>query len=544
MQVILPNDTTLASIPGIPSGVIGSWAARGLTTTTANAAKFPSALTPNIYTDFAPRIGVAYRITDKWVARGGYGMYYWPMPLAQLLQSARSNAPLNLRFVNNISNQNGTAFNHALTSVPTASDMVGGATVDPTAIQSISKTSQSFLAMDVNNWNDNRMQEWTVTVERELMRNTILKLSYVGNHGSNLQQHWDVNSPMARYNYQAATGNLAPTNADLRRINPNWNLTGSYGVLQHNGFSNSNSAQIDIQRRFSNGLAFQWFYVYTHAMTTNDTGGYSYGPASISSNTTSGLNGGSATSVPENIEILGNPKSTPEQRLRLAYTNSSQVPPHRVTWNGIWELPFGRGKKIGGNSNWATNAVIGGWQIAFIGSWNGGYWMGVPSTEFISKNPSLSGDQRLTMNIFGRNQKLWFAGDFDPTAATNVDAAKLTALVPVDRGQRAIHPIGPNFDNRLPQTLANGTVVLTPITDLVSWNARNFMLGPGGWNQDLSLFKYFRFSERIKLRFSADFFNALNHPNDYVPNATTGLIDMSRQLNPPRIIQLGARLEW
>ena len=120
MQVILPNDTALTSIPGIPSGVISSWAARGLTTTTANAAHFPSALTPNVYSDFAPRIGFAYRISEKWVARGGYGMYYWPMPLAQLLQSARSNAPLNLRFVNELSNQNGTSFNYALTHVPAA----------------------------------------------------------------------------------------------------------------------------------------------------------------------------------------------------------------------------------------------------------------------------------------------------------------------------------------------------------------------------------------------------------------------------------------
>ena len=45
-------------------------------------------------------------------------MYYWPMPLAQLLQSARSNAPLNLRFENQITNQNGTSFNYALTHVP------------------------------------------------------------------------------------------------------------------------------------------------------------------------------------------------------------------------------------------------------------------------------------------------------------------------------------------------------------------------------------------------------------------------------------------
>ena len=88
--------------------------------------------------------------------------YYWPMPLSQLLQASRSNAPLNLRFENQISNQNGTSFNYALTRVPVPKDIVGGATVDPTAIQSISETSQAFLAMDVNNWNDNKMQEWTV----------------------------------------------------------------------------------------------------------------------------------------------------------------------------------------------------------------------------------------------------------------------------------------------------------------------------------------------------------------------------------------------
>ena len=139
--------------------------------------------------------------------------------------------------MNNISNQNGTFFNYALTRAPIAQDFVGVATVDPNSIQSISANSQQFQAMDVNSWKDNKMQEWTVTVERELMRNTILKLSYVGSHGSNLQQHWDVNAPIARYNYQAATGNLAPTNADLRRINPNWNMTGSFGALQHNGFS-------------------------------------------------------------------------------------------------------------------------------------------------------------------------------------------------------------------------------------------------------------------------------------------------------------------
>ena len=271
---------------------------------------------------------------------------------------------------------------------------------------------------------------------------------------------------------------------------------------------------------------------------------FSSGSANINANTTSGLTVALRRPYPRTLRFSGTRTPAPEQRLRLAYTNSSQVPPHRITWNGIWELPFGRGKKIGGNSNWGTNALIGGWQIAFIGSWNGGYWMGVPSTEFIAKNPSFKQRSaaeheylrpkpetlvRRRLRSHRRHQR----------RCREVDR-------PGSRGSRSAgNPSNrTGFDNRLPQTLANGTVVLTPITDLVSWNARNFMIGPGGWNQDLSLFKYFQFAERVRLRFSADFFNALNHPNDYIPNATTGLIDMSRQLNPPRIIQIGARLEW
>ncbi len=194
MQVVLPDRTKITDIPGIPSGVIDSWTARGLTTVSANDIGFPGALTPNVYSNFGPRIGVAYRISDTWVFRGGYGAYYWPMPLAQLLQSARSNPPLNLRFENSISNKNGASFNYDLTHVPADEDKIGIATVDPTSTQSIPSSSRSFLAMDVNNWKDDKMQEWTFTLEHALPKDMLVKVSYVGNRGSNLQQHWETNS--------------------------------------------------------------------------------------------------------------------------------------------------------------------------------------------------------------------------------------------------------------------------------------------------------------------------------------------------------------
>ena len=89
--VITPHDTTIESMPNIPSGVLASWKARGLSWVTADQAHFPGPLMQDSWKDFGPRLAVAYKLSDKWVLRGGYGMYYWPMPLSQILQASRTN---------------------------------------------------------------------------------------------------------------------------------------------------------------------------------------------------------------------------------------------------------------------------------------------------------------------------------------------------------------------------------------------------------------------------------------------------------------------
>ena len=548
MQVIFPQTTTFNTIPGIPSAVIDSWTQRGLTSVAANTtANFPSLLTPRVWNDIAPHASIAYRLTDKWVLRGGYGTYFWPMPLSQLLQTMRINPPLNLRYQNDVDSLQGSNGVYSLTSVPSNSDMLGAsgsATVSPGGV---SRSAQPFLAMDVNNWSDNRMQEWTFTIEHELATNLLMKLSYTGNHGGNLQQNWSYNAPLSVYNYQQQNGVLAPTLSYLRQFNPNWNMTGANGVLRHNGYSNNNSIQAVLDKRLSQGLSFQFFYTFTRSLTTNDSGGFSFGGAggiNAVATGTGAQGGGTSGVVPAVNELLGAPNISDDDRLRLLYTNSSQVPPHRFTWSGIYQLPVGRGKKFLGNTNRGLDALVGGWQIAFIGTYASGYWMGNAATEYQFQNPTLSSDQRLTMNIFGQNQMLWFAGDFDPRQASNVDASALQALVPIDRGARSIHPLGSGFNNFIPQTLANGRTVTTRITDNLSWNARNYMRGPKSWNQDVTLFKYFNFTESVRLRMSGDFFNVFNHPLLNNPNATTGLINLSSQPNAPRIIQIGARLEF
>ncbi len=526
-QVVSPHNTAIDSLAGIPPGVLASWQARGLSWVTANSVSgFPGALVPSTWGDFGPRLAVAYQISNKWVVRAGYGIYYWPTPLSQILAASRTNPPLNLNFVNHLDTANGTFFNRALLIAPTAGDYLPNATVNVNGVQGISQTSQTMYIMDPHNWNDNRMQQWEFTLEHELMRNTSLRLSYIGNHGSNLEQRINFNSAQSQLNYEAQTGLAAQTNADLRRPNPNWSGTD----IAHVGHSNANSLQAEVQRRFSSGLAFQWFYTYNHTLTTSDESAFG--------------SGGGGSTVPLNSTILGNPNLSLSQRLGLVYANSALVPPQRISWNGIYELPFGKDKKFGSSVSRGGNALIGGWQLAFIGTWQGGNWSGVATNEYLFGNPALSSDQRLTMNIFGQPQQLYFRGDFSPTGATNVNLQQLEALVPVDRSQRVLRPLGADFSNRVPVTLANGQVRPTTVTDNLSWNSQNFYVGPSSWNQDVSVFKYFDIKERVRLRFTADIFNFFNHPVNNAPNKTTGLINLSQQANDPRIIQFSLRLEF
>jgi len=528
--VITPHDTSLNSIQGIPPGVLASWKARGLSWVTANSKSgFPGALIPQYWKDFGPRLSLAYQISNKFVLRAGYGMFYWPMPLSQILQGARINPPLNLRFQNSVADQNGAVPNYDLLNAPAASDTLPNATVNINGLAGISSTSQGIWVFDPHNWADNRMQQWTISLEYQLEKNTAFRLSYLGNHGSNLEQRVALNQPISAWNYQTQTGlQVQPggAGADARRADPNWNPT----MISHVGYSNSTSFQAQLQHRFSNGLSFQWFYVYSHILTTSDSGGFS--------------DGSDGALVVQNSDILGNPNLSLSQRLKLVYYNTGSVPPHLISWNGIYELPFGKGKRFGGNISKAVNELVGGWQVAFLGSWRSGFWMGVTGNDYLFGNPSLDPSQRLTMNIFGHNQLLYFAGDFSPTSATNVDLTKLESLVPVDRSQRILRPIGPGFNNKLPFTLANGQVVTTSITDNLSWNSHNFYVGPRSWGADATIFKYLAITEKTKLRLAGDFFNFLNHPNDLNPNATTGLINLSQQANDPRIIQLGARVEF
>jgi len=532
-EVVTPENTTLASLPGIPPSVLASFAQRGLTSTTADKAGLPSALIPSDNRDFGPRVGLAYRLTNKTSLRAGFGEYFWTFPLSQILQTSRTNPPLNLRYRNPLAGLDGTA-SYGLRTAPQPNFYVGRAAVDTNGTVLIANTAQSFMPWDFRDWRDDRAYQWNFTIEREILKNTALRLSYIGGRGANLEQRFNINTREAESNYEARTGLTVPAVRDLLRPNPNWN----FQAINKTGYSNSHSAQVQLERHYFAGLAFQVFYVFTRSLSTTDAGGSNFG-GSNDVNDTSGV-----AAVPTNSQILGEPNLSYDQRLRLIYANSTAIPPHHIRWNGIYDLPFGKGKRFASNASGLMNALVGGWQIASIGDWRSGTWQSVGPAEYLFGNPSLDADQRLVFTYNGREQRLYFSGDFDPTKASGIPLDALEKLVPVNRANRVLHPVGSAFDNRIPVRLADGTTRLTPITDTISWNSRAFFIGPRAWNVDASVFKNFRLRESLEMRATADFFNAFNHPNDANPNGVTGLQDLSVQTNDPRIIQFSLRLQW
>jgi Carboxypeptidase regulatory-like domain len=558
-QVITPGSHTISSLPGIPASVLQSWADRGLSYSTAAEYGYPKNLFSADNNNFGPRLGAAFKINDKTVIRGSYGVFFWPTPLSQILQTSRTNPPLNLRFENDYlgpgpygyaPDPNNPNFNYAMSSVPSADNFLPSATVNVNGIVQISPSAQSIFPYDGRNWQNDRMQNWNLTLERQLPYRSTLRVTYIGNHGNDLEQRVALNDRIPQITYALDTGTAPPSNKDLLRPNPQWNIP--YGYMSHTGISNSNSIQAQVEHEYHNGVVFQWYYVYDHGLTTTDAGGYSSGNNSggvggVNSGGTPGTTGGGGGTIPENSIILGQPNLSPAQLRNLVYYNMTSIPVQHYGWNGLVDLPFGKGKKFLSGSGGALNQLVGGWQIAFIGDWVSGYWQSV-NTGLIQKgSPSLKSNQRIKMNYNGDQQQLWFAGLVNPASASNVQGglSALTNLVGPN-GDKVVSRFGPDcsgaYSGSIAVTLSDNSCFNAPSSDFYNGASRGTILGPSAFTMDGSVFKNFNIKERVKLRFTADFFNVFNHPTNNNPNSTTGLIDLSTQANQPRLIQFSLRL--
>ncbi len=266
------------------------------------------------YKDFAPRFGIAYRLNDKTVFRGGFGISFSSFPDNQY---AWNNFPITQ---NNSFNPN-NSFGPAILPDGRVAQLSAGfpapllASIPSSGI--ITNAPDSVYNVINKHFREPYVESWNMSVQRALPFNLSLDVAYVANHG--------VAQP-AVYNLNASTvigGDVAsqPLNILFKRK--------SDTNLRYQGFSSSyNSLQVKVNRRFSNG-----FQLLT---------GYTYGKAEGFQSEDAGL------------RFYINPRRNWE---RLDFDRA-----HTFVVGYVYELPFGKGKRWM-SSNAVGSAVLGGWQL-------------------------------------------------------------------------------------------------------------------------------------------------------------------------------------
>lgn len=435
----------------------------------------PRTLISNDYNNFGPRLGFAYQLTSdgKTVIRGGYGLFYF-VDRGGISNQLAQNPPFSGQ--NSVTYQQGYRITlsgslpcqptctpaqlltpNATGPVPTGDFVLG---TGPGELNLAAPTGVSVIAMlpsDVVPM----VSQWNLQVQRQIGTNQSVSLAYVGTHGAHLVRNYNANQQL----FDSAPGtNLYPQ-------------LGSITVEDTSGKSDYHALQAQYERRLTNGLqftgAFTWSKTLDDSCGNLDTGGCA-------------------------------PQLYTDYALERGLSTQDQD--YSMVLSALYDLPFGRGKRWGGDVPLWADYVIGGWQL------NGIYTLvgGTPFSITVSGNPSST-----RADLIGKVQ-------VNPGNINNY----------VDAGAFAV-----------PATNAQG-VFLAPGT-----SGRDIVRGPGFSNMDLALFKNFPVTERVKGQFRLQAYNLTNTPHFANPadtNLSDGHIGLINNVltNSWRQVELGLRFTF
>ncbi|HWQ54476.1 MAG TPA: TonB-dependent receptor [Bryobacteraceae bacterium] len=388
--------------------------------------------------NFVPRVGFAYRLDDKTVLRGGFGMFTETLGRYSRLQGG---GPFQISETYQNAIENG----QAVFAFPNPF---------PTSLTGARIPSQGVTGYPLETENG-KIYQFNLTVERQV-RDLGLRLSYVGSRNRGMNYSVGVNSPAP---------SLIPFTTD-RRIYPQFNSASWY---QSDGMANFNSLTFEVQRKVGQ-LTFGNHWTWASNYSNNPNTLYPYGPK--------------------------------------GWTRDSYTPRQRAVFNMVWEVPVGKGRRFMSSAPAVANAVLGGWQL---------YWIGYLETgKYFS--PSFSGSDPSNTNSFGGRPDRICNGNL-PSSERSIDHWFDASCFAV--------PTPGNFGN----------------------SGNNILEGPGFNMQHISIAKTFNMTERFKFTFTSAISNALNHPNFSNPsgNISTGDVGVVNSLVEGargRKIELRGRIDF
>ena len=412
--------------------------------------------------NFAPRLGVAWRLNDATVLRGGYGLFY-PTSAAQGIRDAFGSTPFNQ------GRRRRTRAGLSLGGWPGGLTPAGQIPISGGSLDAASTVpSANLIPFDLQS---PRIQQYNATLEREIGWKTGLRVSYLGTRLTGLIGGVDLNllapsnTPFGNLDEDGNPcvpddGTCVITDADRARL-PFPDL-GTFLLSYGNfGSGRSHAMQVEVNRRFSNGFTFNASY------TLLDQKGSGFDTANSSL-------GGTAYNQfhPEND-----------------FATDAFVSRHRFVTYGVIDLPFGKGRRYQTSSK-IVEGTLGGWQL----SWNMFAKSGTGFTPFYD------------------------CGNCDPIfpgyiASDSLDAvggfSNYLSYRPLTNG--SVSPYGGTG------TFFNSAAFAPPtvgadLLDNPNVVRRNSLTGPSTWGANLGVRKTFRFSESTRLEIGADFNNVFNHP--------------------------------
>ncbi len=517
-------------------------------------AGLPMHLVYNNWKQFGPRIGFAYRALSgakAFVVRGGYRISYYTQPIADWFGSQQNQQIVSAGFQNSVSN---TALSpdglpsYGLRTIPR---YVAGVNTANNSIIDTNDTrtiARGFTAVQIDPYmTDPKVQDWNLTVEKELPGNLVTRLAYVGNRTTNILQTVNLNDSVPDYIWHVTRRTPLPTGefSGVARRPYDQQVYGSVNRLSSIGYSNWNGFQAELERRFNNGLGFQIFYIAGNVLAATGTVGQveSYLPGAV-------------------------PTDFKERNRFLNYQRDTTTPQQQVRWNWVANVPVGNGRAFGGNMPGFLDKLIGGWQMASTGNWRTNhatlptniYPTGVPLESYGEKykvedcrsgvcfpgylyfNGYIPANQINSVNAQGKPNGVMGVPDNYKAAAAPLIPWGSTTLPANAPANTVLSQFWDTNNVWLP--LNNGTVQrLTFNNNLVPWRNQYFR-APNQWFMDASLFKFVNFGEKASLRLNIDFFNVLNNPNNPTAITNDGILTTRNSGSPARVTQLTVRLSF
>jgi hypothetical protein len=398
--------------------------------------------------DLAPRIGVAYRLTDKTVIRGGYGIFY-ESGRFKFLDQMFWNSP----------GYGGSTYNSASMVPDPAMTFYTAGDTFPAPITVARGTWPLPLGdnagtlcfrcdtatTDANTWHTTYIQRWSLDVQREIGRSVVATLGYVGSEGTHLPIQYDLNLPNQGvflnsddfYNARPLTS-VAPDR---------W---GAINTVRTNRSNNYNAMNAELKTRGWHGLTSQVSYTWSKQMDNFF-----------------GQNGESGT------HALGG-----QWNPQWSYGPSDADHTNRFVAALTYELP---GRNF---SRQMMRELLGAWQVNAIATFESG----APVTIYNGYTSSYDYMGDVPLQSCNANMA---RGDRSFTHYFNTDCYT--------------EPAASTDPNLIAQGITNFAVTRGD-------ERRNNLRQPGINNWDLGLQKSFRvFGEGRELQFRADSFNAFNH---------------------------------